>query len=108
VQKELNRRSASTPGAAVDTSDWEAKYNALKQLLPIFKAHKADEGALRSELDVLSHTKAQLEEEESALLVTVRQWEAERGAEGFAEARLALDHVCAFGHYRMSLLATIE
>jgi hypothetical protein len=94
MQKELDRRSTSMPAAAVDTADWESKYNDLKQLLPIFKALKADEGALRSELDVLGYTKAQLDGEERALLDMVRQREAEKGAEGFAEARLALDQVC--------------
>lgn len=55
MQKESDRLSASAGGAdVVDTSDWEAKFAAVKELLPTFKAHKADEQAILAELQVCS------------------------------------------------------
>lgn len=77
----------------MDTADWEAKYSAMKDILPLFKSRKLEEQALRAESGVLDATLARVRDAEGAVLAAVRRREAASGAEGFAEAQARLEQV---------------
>ena len=64
MQKECDKLSAAQRGGrggAVDTAEWEARFAAVKALMPEHKARKAEETELVAELDGVRGELAELQ-----------------------------------------------
>eukprot|EP00892_Ulva_mutabilis_P001157 jgi/Ulvmu1/11041/UM007_0222.1 len=92
MQKELDAAGvqSTAPAAAVSHAEWEAKYAAVKALVPAFKARQAEQAALQAEADTLAATLAAVEEQRATVEARLAAMERAQGRVGHAAASMRL------------------